>query len=211
MIIEPIQGRGGVNIPPDGFLAALRALCDRHELLLILDEIFTGLGRTGAWFACQRDGITPDLLCVGKALGGGMPISACLGGETSLGLWPQARGEALHTSTFLGHPGSCAAALAALRELTNRHLPERALELGERARSTMADWPVQAVRGRGLMIGVELRSGAEAWAVVQAALDAGVLLLPCGEQGQVLSITPPLVIEEGELNQALAVVRSCLG
>jgi 4-aminobutyrate aminotransferase/(S)-3-amino-2-methylpropionate transaminase len=205
LIVEPIQGRGGVVVPPDGFLTSLRAVCDEHDLLLIADEIFTGLGRTGRWFACEHDDIVPDLLCVGKALGGGMPLSACVGGATSLGKWPVASGEALHTATFLGHPVSCAAGIAALSELAERGLVERAARLGERAatRLSAAGLPV---RGRGLMLGIPLRSGELASEVMFGALDRGVLLLPSGPGGTVLSITPPLTIGETELDDAVDII-----
>lgn len=210
LIVEPIQGRGGVVVPPPGFLVSLRALCDAHDLLLIADEIFCGLGRCGAWFACDLEGVVADLLCVGKALGGGMPLSACVGGERSLGRWPPARGEALHTSTFLGHPVSCAAGVAALGELRSRNLPERAARLGEHLKGRLAAAPVVDVRGRGLMVGVELESGERAQAVVAGALERGLLLLPAGDDGEVLSLTPPLVITDAELDRAVDILLDCL-
>jgi 4-aminobutyrate aminotransferase-like enzyme len=209
LILEPIQGRGGVRVPPSGFIAALAAVCREFDVLLIADEIFTGLGRTGTWFAMDHEGVVPDLLCIGKALGGGMPLSACVGGENTLGLWPASEGEALHTSTFLGHPVSCAAALASLRELQERCLEERAERLGSRVMTRLRD-AGQVVRGRGLLIGIELDSGEAAMRVTQAALEAGVLLLPSGDTGQVLSLSPPLVIEEGTLDGAIDVVLECL-
>lgn len=210
IIVEPIQGRGGVVVPSPGFLRALRAICDRHDLLFIVDEIFTGLGRTGHWFAVEVDDVVPDLLCIGKALGGGMPLSACVGGPTSIGRWPRVLGEALHTHTFLGHPGSCRAGLASLSEIRERRLPERAQVLGALARDVLSDADAVEVRGRGLMIGIELESPQRVQAVVQQALQQGVLLLPCGDEGTVLSVTPPLVIEESDLLKALHVVKRCL-
>ncbi len=208
LIVEPIQGRGGVVVPPAGFLKALRGLCDDFDLLLIADEIFTGLGRTGRRFAVEHEDVVPDLLCVGKALGGGMPISACVGNDRAIGGWPAATGEALHTSTFLGHPGSCAAAVASLSQLDA--LRGRAESLGERARAIFAAAPVEDVRGRGLMIGIELDSGERAFAAVEEALQRGVILLPSGERGEVLSITPPLTIAESDLEAALEVVLDCI-
>ena len=210
VIIEPIQGRAGVRVPAPGFMSALRDLCTELDVLLIADEIFTGLGRTGAWFACEHDDVIPDLLCVGKALGGGMPLSACVGGSTSVGRWPVATGEAIHTSTFLGHPVSCAAACASLSELSERELPARAAALEARVRSALAGAPIEDVRGRGLMLGVELDSGERAFGVVKAALSAGLILLPSGEDGRVISITPPLVITDDELDRALEVLAACL-
>ena len=210
IIVEPIQGRGGVVVPPAGFVSELRRTCDEHGLLLIADEVMTGLGRTGRWFAVDHEGVVPDLLCIGKALGGGMPLSACAGGDTSLGRWPRATGEALHTSTFLGHPGACAAGLAALAELQDRDLPGRARRLGERAMQRLAGARAVDVRGRGLMIGVELESAERAMAVTREALRRGVLVLPSGERGQVLSLTPPLTIAEDLLDQALDTLVACL-
>ncbi|MGH7545297.1 MAG: aspartate aminotransferase family protein, partial [Gemmatimonadota bacterium] len=112
VIVEPVLGRGGVVVPPDGFLTALRALCDERGLLLIVDEILTGLGRTGRTLACEHEGVVPDLVCLGKALTGALPFSACLGRPEVMAAWPPSEGEAIHTSTFLGHPLGCAAAIA---------------------------------------------------------------------------------------------------
>lgn len=207
IIIEPIQGRAGVRVAPAGLLAGLAELCAEFGLLLICDEIFTGLGRTGAWFCVDHEGVVPDLLCVGKALGGGMPLSACVGGERSLAKWPPARGEALHTSTFLGHPGSCAAALAALSIIRDDDLLSRARHIETVTRERL---PGYALRGRGAMLGLELDSPEAAWSAVTRALEAGVILLPSGDDGRVLSFTPPLVITDAELVEALDRVRACL-
>ena len=123
VLVEPIQARGGINIPPEGFLPLLRQLCTAHGALLILDEIYTGFGRTGRWFACEYDRTVPDLICLGKALTGGFPLSACVGAATLMDrAWPLSDGEAIHTSTFLGHPVGCAMALAQLREIEARQL-----------------------------------------------------------------------------------------
>ena len=116
VLVEPIQVRGGIDIPPPGFLPMLRRLCDEHQALLILDEIYTGFGRTGQWFACEHSATVPDLICLGKALTGGFPLSACVGrAELMDAAWPPSSGEAIHTSTFLGHPVGCAMALAQIR------------------------------------------------------------------------------------------------
>ncbi len=116
ILVEPFQGRGGEVIPPDGFLPMLRRLCDRHRVLLIADEIYTGFWRTGKWFAVEHSNVIPDLICLGKALTGCLPLSACVGCHDVMAAWPPSRGEALHTSTFLGNPLACAAALASLAE-----------------------------------------------------------------------------------------------
>ena len=117
-LVEPIQARGGINVPPPEFLPLLRKLCDQFGALLILDEIYTGFGRTGKWFACEHSGVMPDLICLGKALTGGFPLSACVGRADLMdAAWPASHGEAIHTSTFLGHPVGCAMALAQITEI----------------------------------------------------------------------------------------------
>lgn len=221
VLVEPIQGRGGTVVPPPGFLAGLRALCDRHGALLILDEIYTGCGRTGRWFACEHEGVIPDLLCVGKALGGGLPIGACLGRPAVMDSWGQSRGEALHTSTFLGHPLAAAAALASLEAMEAMDLPGvcRALEpvwLGE-LRAALGDHPaVLEIRGRGLMLGVELRdwqglaAGQRAWQVVTGCLARGVVVLPCGNAGEVIQLTPPAVLTAAQRRCVVAALAEAL-
>jgi 4-aminobutyrate aminotransferase/(S)-3-amino-2-methylpropionate transaminase len=214
VLVEPIQGRGGERIPPDGFLPALRALCDREGWLLLADEIYTGLGRTGRIWAVDHEGVVPDLLCVGKGLAGGMPLSACLGRSDVMDAWPVSTGESLHTQTFLGHPPGCAAAIAALELLTEEKLAQRAEELGahalahlrERLAPARAAGRVRDVRGRGLLIGIECDGGERALAATQAALSRGVIVIPSGERGEVLSVTPPLDIESEPLLAALDVL-----
>ena len=118
ILVEPVQGRGGINIPPREFLPLLRRMCDEHEALLIVDEIYTGFGRTGRWFACEHTHTVPDLICLGKALTGGFPLAACVGRTDLMDrAWPPSTGEAIHTSTFLGHPVGCTMALAQIREI----------------------------------------------------------------------------------------------
>jgi len=206
IVVEPIQGRGGSVVPPDGFLRGLRQLCDDHGVLLVLDEIFTGLGRAGQWFACDHEQVVPDILCLGKALGGGMPIAVCLGRPHIMAAWGVSTGEAKHTSTFLGHPVSSAAALATLQVLRDESIPQRALQLGNTLQSTLrvalADDPgVRQIRGRGLMLGLELADphtgapdGQRAWQVVIECLRRGAIVLPCGIYGQVLQLTPPATL-----------------
>ena len=215
LLVEPVQGRAGEKLPPSGFLSALRALCDDRGWLLIADEIYTGFGRTGRWFACEHDGVVPDLLCVGKGLSGGMPVSACLGLESVMGAWPVSQGEALHTQTYLGHPASCAAALASLRAIEEEKLVERAAENGAtalaRLASRLSDNPnVSDVRGLGLMIGVECATGEVAARACRAALERGVIVLPSGEDGRVLSITPALNIDHDGLQLALDLLCEAL-
>lgn len=212
VIVEPVQGRGGERIPPPGFLPALRELCDARGWLLIADEVYTGFGRTGRWFACEHEAVVPDLLCAAKGLASGMPISACLGREEVMAAWPASAGEARHTQTFLGHPAGCAAALASLAVLSEEKLVERSDELGRVAldflERTLAGRAT--ARGLGLMIGIECDGPERAARAVGAALERGVILLPSGEDGRVLSVTPPLGIGRDALVSALGVVAECL-
>jgi 4-aminobutyrate aminotransferase/(S)-3-amino-2-methylpropionate transaminase len=208
VLVEPVQGRGGERIPPPAFLAELRALCDAEGWLLIVDEAYTGFGRTGRLFACEHADVIPDLLCVAKGLASGMPLSACLGRLEVMESWPASQGEALHTQTFLGHPPGCAAALATLAVLEEEKLVERAAETGARAlrrlRSRLAGVAgcVEA-RGLGLLLAVECDSPERAAGVCAEALRRGVIVLPSGDDGRVLSLTPPLSIEPELLELAL--------
>lgn len=219
VVVEPIQGRGGIRIPPKGWLTALREICHQHGALLIADEIFTGFGRTGQWFASE---VAPDILCVGKAMGGGFPISACVSTPEIMACWGESLGEARHTSTFLGHPLGCAAALATLREMEERRLVERVASLGEWLRPRLLALAekhrcVAEVRGQGLMWGLELCNaegnpdGVAARRVVIEALQRGIILLPAGDVGHVLELVPPYTITEEALEYALAVLDGCLG
>jgi len=222
VVIEPIQGRGGVRPAPAGLLAALGELCRRHGALLIADEIMTGLGRTGRWFAIEEEGVAPDLLLVGKALGGGLPLSAAVGTKAAMAAWSVNSQEALHTATFLGHPLAAAAALATLDTIEREGLVERAARMGrtllDAAGTALASDPgVVAVRGRGLLVGVELRdlaSGApdsrRAWGVVEEMLARGVLVLPAGDSGEVIEFSPPLTIDEAEIEQGVATLAAAL-
>jgi len=211
VIVEPIQGRGGERIPPDGFLAALRTLCDAEGWLLIVDEIFTGFGRTGRWFACEHDGVIPDLICLGKGMASGMPISACVGRAEVMDAWPVSRGEAIHTQTFIGHPPGCAAALAAIRVIESEKLVENAAATGAIALNRLAERlagrdGVVEVRGRGLIIAVECDTNERAANVCARALSRGVIALLSGDDGRVVSITPPLCIEREILERAIDII-----
>jgi 4-aminobutyrate aminotransferase-like enzyme len=215
VIVEPLQGRGGERVPPRGFLRALRALCDARGWLLIADEVYTGCGRTGRWFACEHEDVVPDLLCVAKGLASGMPISACLGREEVMSAWPPSAGEARHTQTFLGHPPACAAALASLAVIAEEKLVERADELGRVAldllERVVGRHPgVADVRGLGLMIGIECDGPGRTARAVHAALGRGLILLPSGEDGRVLSVTPPLCIGRDALLASLRTLAECL-
>jgi 4-aminobutyrate aminotransferase-like enzyme len=210
VILEPVQGRGGVIVPPAGFLRALRALCDERELVLILDEIYTGFGRTGAMFACEHEGIVPDLLCVGKALAGGVPLAATIGTARVMDAWPVSTGEALHTSTFLGNPLACAAALANLDELVRLDVIARAASLAERLYALASAPSVRDVRGIGFLWAVEFERAEVANRVVVRGLARGVILLQSGPTGTSITIAPPLTIEDEQLDRALALFEQTI-
>ena len=214
VIVEPIVGREGVLIPPDGWLAALASLCRKHGALLIADEIFTGLGRTGCLFAVEHERVRPDILCCGKALGGGLPIAAVIARRDLFRCW-ETPGEALHTSTFLANPLACAAALAVLDILQEEDLPARAVRLGETLGRRLATWPgrsaaVEEIRGRGLLWGVQLRTAEIAKKWMLAAWSRGVLLLAGGPEGRVAQLVPPLTIREEQLAGAVGILESVI-
>jgi 4-aminobutyrate aminotransferase-like enzyme len=210
VLVEPIQGRAGVVVPPGGWLAELAALARRHGALLLADELLTGAGRTGPFFACAAEGVEPDLLCAGKALAGGLPLAALLGRRELLAAWP-AGGEALHTATFLAHPLACAAALATLRVIDSpahrRRAAELAGELAAGLQPLRALPGVRDVRGRGLLWGIELARPGAAVAWARRAAEAGVLALPAGAEGRVLELLPPAVTTSRQLGAALAGLR----
>lgn len=225
ILVEPIQARGGINVPPIGFLPLLRTLCDRHKALLIVDEIYTGFGRTGKWFAVEQSGVVPDLICLGKALTGGFPLSACVGRTDLMDqAWPPSQGEAIHTSTFLGHPVGCAMALAQLGEIKDRRLVQRSAAMGTWllrelnrlvASLRRRNWRMN-VRGSGLMIGLEILDDDDlpatnaSLAVIKSLLRRGFILLPEGEHGNVISFTPPLTITKQQLQTMLKALRQTL-
>ncbi len=222
ILVEPLQARGGINVPPKGFLPLLRQLCNESGALLILDEIYTGFGRTGKWFAAEHSQTVPDLICLGKALTGGFPLSACVGQRTIMdSAWPASTGEAIHTSTFLGHPVGCAMALAQIREISAKRLCERShasgnffLKLLQKLRAPRA-YQLSA-RGNGLMLGVELRHRDESPATVEALdvikrlLHQGFILLPEGEHANIVSFTPPLTISRHQMSQTVTALQKTL-
>jgi 4-aminobutyrate aminotransferase-like enzyme len=212
VLVEPVQARGGIRVPPPGFLPNLRRACDRHGALLILDEIYTGFGRTGRWFACEHTGTIPDLICLGKALTGGFPTSACVGrAELMDRAWPQSNGEAIHTSTFLGHPVGCAMALAQMRAVDP--LIAGAEEKGKYLLSLLGSLKSPnlhlSARGAGLMAGLELRridgtpATHETIAAIKRLLHRGFIFLPEGEHSNVIGFTPPLTIGRSHLRAAV--------
>ncbi|HKW28316.1 MAG TPA: aspartate aminotransferase family protein [Verrucomicrobiae bacterium] len=223
ILVEPVQARGGINVPPKVFLPMLRKLCDEHGVLLILDEIYTGFGRTGKWFACEHTGVVPDLICLGKALTGGFPLSACVGRADLMdAAWPESRGEAIHTSTFLGNPVGCAMALAQIEEIRRLNLCRRSAELGEFLLDALGSLRIPqsalrlSIRGLGLMAGVELQlpdgkpATEAAMRVVKKMLRQGFILLPEGEHANVISFTPPLTITKAQLAKTINALAEIL-
>lgn len=208
-LVEPIQGEGGIFLPPKGYLKEAREICDRHNVLLVTDEIQTGLGRTGKMFCYQHDEITPDVVILGKALGGGVyPISMVLAHDELMLLF--APGQ--HGSTFGGNPLACAVAQEALDILIEEQLPERAMELGEafKARLQEIDSPhILEVRGKGLMIGIEIKEGhGGAKPFCKAMMHEGLL---CKEtHDRVLRFSPPLTVTQEELDIAFDRIQRCL-
>ena len=209
VMVEPIQGEGGVLIPPDGYLKALREICDQHNVLLIFDEIQTGLGRTGKLFAQDHEGMRGDMTIIGKALSGGFyPVSAVLADKEIMGLFVP--GE--HGSTFGGNPLGAAVARTALRVLVEEKLIENSAELGEYFIEQLAEIPsphVKEVRGRGMLIGVELKKSAGGARRFCEALQARGIL--CKETHEtVIRFAPPLVIDKATLDWALPHIREVL-
>jgi 4-aminobutyrate aminotransferase len=215
VIVEPIQGEGGYIPAPPGYLVALRELCDRHGILLVADEVQTGVGRTGKMFACEFDRVEPDILLTAKGLGSGMPIGAMISRE-SITTWPHGS----HGSTFGGNPVCCAAALATL-DLVEGGLGANAARMGERliagaSRLMERHRCIGDVRGRGLMVGVELvkdRATREPSSellqeLVQRAFRQGLLLLGAGKS--TLRLAPPLVVDETDVDTALHMIDDCL-
>jgi 4-aminobutyrate aminotransferase/(S)-3-amino-2-methylpropionate transaminase len=216
VVVEPILGRGGVVVPPEGWLAAVAEVTREAGALLVVDEIMTGLGRTGSRLACDRQGVVPDVLCLGKALGGGMPVSACLAPHHVMAHWGTPDQESIHTATFFGQPLACAAALAALDVIDEEALAERAVEMGgaledrlralARRHACIAD-----VRGRGLLLGVVLRRPAAALRVSAALLGRGFITLAAGADASVLSLTPPLTIATAQVDAFVDALDAVLG
>lgn len=217
VVVEPALGRGGCVFPPKGWLTMLASACKRHGVLLIADEIFTGFGRTGRWFACEHEDVRPDILCCGKAFAGGFPMAATVGRSEVMEGW-RTDGECLHAHTFLANPIGCAAALAVIDVMVDDGLPARAAELGEhlagrldqlvegwngRAREAGLPPQIREIRGRGIMWAIETTShelmarwGAE-------VTNRGVLLLA---GGGVMRVDPPIAITMEQLDAALDIL-----
>ncbi|HEU4680459.1 MAG TPA: acetyl ornithine aminotransferase family protein [Gemmatimonadales bacterium] len=216
IFVEPIQGEGGYIIPPPGYLTDLRALCDRHGILLVADEVQSGVGRTGKMFACEHEDVEPDILLTAKGLGSGMPIGAMVAKE-SITTWESGS----HGSTFGGNPVCCAAALTTL-DLVQGGLMVNAARMGERllngaCRLAAKHSSIGDVRGRGLMVGMEFVKNRETrepapalvQELVQRSFRQGLLLLGAGKSS--LRLAPPLVVDETDIDTALGMIDACLG
>jgi 4-aminobutyrate aminotransferase len=207
VFVEPIQGEGGYLVPPAGWLADLRALCDAHGILLVVDEVQSGVGRTGTMWACEHDGVEPDVMCVGKGLASGLPLAGIVARSDLMDWMPGG-----HGSTFGGNPVACAAALATL-ELVEGGLAANATGVGNhlltRLRALAGRQPLlHQVRGRGLMIGLDLPDHDTAEAVERACFERGLLVLTCGERS--IRLAPPLVVTTEEADIAVDILDEVL-
>lgn len=203
IMLEPVQGEGGVNVPPEGYLSAVRELCDQHELLLIFDEVQAGLGRTGHLFAYQHDQIEPDIMTLAKALAGGPPIGAMIAREKHA----ESLGPGTHGSTFGGNPLIAAAGLASLTAIIEDGVIDNCVAMGSYLRTKLEQLKdkhpfIVEVRGRGLLLGMEL--AIEGGEIVKTALNRG-LLINC-TVGNVLRFVPPLIVTKSEIDQMIEIL-----
>ena len=208
IMLEPLLGEGGIVVPEQGYLEGVRELCDQYGLLLVLDEVQTGMGRTGRWFAHQHSGASPDVMTLAKALGNGAPIGACLArGDAAEVLVPGS-----HGSTFGGNPLVCQAALAVIKTMQDEEIPARAAHMGNyllaRFQEQLASNEfVLSVRGRGMMLGIELAS--PCGDLVHRALARGLLINVTAER--VIRLLPPLIIDEAQADEIVATVAELVG
>jgi 4-aminobutyrate aminotransferase len=216
IFIEPIQGEGGYVVAPDIFLQELRRICDKYGILLVADEVQSGAGRTGKWWAVEHSGVQPDIVCIAKGIASGMPLGICMTRAELMDWQPGS-----HASTFGGNPVAIAAALATM-DVLEREAIANAATLGEAMLSHMREWPskhsiVGEVRGRGLMIGVEIVKDQESREVapalrdriVELAFERGLLILGCGETS--FRLAPPLILNQQEATIALDILEECIG
>ncbi|MDH5512895.1 MAG: aminotransferase class III-fold pyridoxal phosphate-dependent enzyme, partial [Gammaproteobacteria bacterium] len=212
VLVEPITGEGGIAIPDAGYLKGLRKICDERGWLLILDEVQTGMCRTGKWFACQHEGVVPDVMTLAKGLGNGVPIGACLARGKAAGVFKPGS----HGSTFSGNPLVCRVALAVIEELEKGKYADRAAKLGNRLQSRLKERlgnipGVKEIRGRGLMLAVELDRPCKE--LLQRAMESGILINVTAEN--VVRLLPPLILTDSEADLLAdtldKVVRDFLG
>lgn len=208
LLVEPIQGEGGVNIPAPNYLNQIRAICDRHQMLMMVDEVQTGIGRTGKFLAYQHNGIKPDVCTLAKALGNGVPIGACLAGGKAAEILT----GGTHGSTFGGNPLACSAALAVLDTLEQEQLPEQAAVLGQKIRQRLRtefqdDSRIKEIRSQGLMIGIELSEPC-AHLVETALTEAAVLINVTAER--CIRLLPPLIIDDQQTERLVAAITTLI-
>ena len=215
VILEPIQCENGIRVPAEGYLAAIRSICDEAGVLLILDEVQTGLGRTGKLFACDHEGVAPDIMCLGKALGGGvMPIGAFVGTPQVWGIFQE--NPIIHTSTFGGNPLACAAALAGLDVIQEEGLVERCADMGRvllaQAQQVAAEFPdvVVEARGKGLLVGVEIVDADIGGLIIASLAQHGVLCAYTLNNAKVLRFEPPAVITEEQIETAVQALHESI-
>jgi len=216
IILEPIQGEGGYVVAPDNFLREIRNICDRHGILLIVDEVQSGAGRTGKWWAIEHSGVQPDIVCIAKGIASGMPLGICMTRAEIMNWVPGS-----HASTFGGNPVCIAAALATL-DVLEREGIKNAATVGEKMLERLRPWVtkhphVGEVRGRGLMIGIEIvkdqksrePAGPLRDKIVELAFERGLLILGCGETS--IRLCPPLIVKQEEADVALDILEECIG
>jgi predicted acetylornithine/succinylornithine family transaminase len=213
VIIEPIQGEGGVHVPSDDFLPGLRALCDQNGAMLVLDEIQTGFGRTGKFFACEHWNVIPDILVVAKALGGGMPLGGFISRPEVMNILTDP--PLSHMTTFGGHPVSCAAGLASLNIINRDKLVERSASVGNEIQNRLKDlqkkYPVIVdVRGKGLMIGLEFATPEITKKIVGRAQDLGLILSWSIYAGGTVRVAPPLNVQPEDIDQAFGILEKAI-
>ncbi|MBH0161496.1 aspartate aminotransferase family protein [Fictibacillus sp. 26RED30] len=218
MIVEPVLGEGGYIVPPSGWLKKIREVCDRHGILLIFDEVQTGFGRTGEWFAAQTFGVTPDIMAIAKGIASGLPLSATVASKELMQQWPLGS----HGTTFGGNPIACEAALATIDVLTKEKLIENSKNMGNYACAKLKKLQertplIGSIRAVGLMIGIEIidpftgkPDGQALMKILDKCLEKGVLFYLCGNHGEVIRMIPPLTINHEQIDQGLAVLEESL-
>lgn len=217
IIIEPVLGEGGYVVPPAGFLTRLRRLCDEWGILLVLDEVQSGMGRTGRWFASEHFGIRPDIMTIAKGIASGMPLSALVSTKEIMGKWP----PGAHGTTFGGNPVSCAAAIATIAVIEEEGLLENAARIGGRAMEHLSSLRedhacIGDVRGLGLMIGIEfVKNGSQPdperlREILRFCLERGLMLIECGVDKNIIRLAPPLIVTVEEMDRALEILEEAI-
>lgn len=218
MIVEPVLGEGGYVIPPKSWLKKMREICDRHGILLIFDEVQTGFGRTGNWFAAQTFDVTPDIMAVAKGIAAGMPLGVTIASKELMDQWPMGA----HATTFGGNPIACAAARASIEVIKEEKLLENARTVGDYALNQLMQLKdkfsiIHDVRGVGLMIGIALKDaetgepdGEAVMNVLNSCLEKGVLFYLCGNAGEIIRMIPPLTVTKAQVDEGIKVLEEAL-